>query len=40
MDDVIIKVPVIEKMQKEQEVVWINPDKRPLQRAHVNANCR
>lgn len=28
MDNYIAKIPVIEKMQKEQEIVWINPNKR------------
>lgn len=30
MDNYITKMPIIEKMQAEQEVVWINPDKRPF----------
>ena len=30
MDDYITKSPIIEKMRTGQEVVWINPDKRPF----------
>lgn len=30
MNNYITKAPIIEKMQREQEVVWINPDKRPV----------
>lgn len=37
MDDYITKMPIIEKMQQGQEVVWINPNKRPF--AESAGNC-
>ena len=30
MDGYITKIPIIEKMRRGQEVVWIDPDKRPF----------
>lgn len=30
MDDYIAKIPILEKMQRGQEVLWINPNKRPF----------
>lgn len=30
MEDYITKTPIIEKMRRAQEIVWINPDQRPF----------